>query len=185
MKKFARTITLFLAATILSISSGCFGEFALIRKLYTWNDNVVDSKIVKTLIFYVLTILPVYSIAGFIDVVILNLIEFWSGSNPMSMGPDEYEYQDLALDGKNYRIEATQNQFTITRLDGEPFVQKLRYDVESTTWMVSENGQAEMALIGMVEENGVQSVAVYNQSGEIASFVDPKELQLMSLTAMN
>ncbi|MBP8878130.1 MAG: DUF3332 family protein, partial [Flavobacteriales bacterium] len=99
MKIIRKTALLFAMSTLVITQTGCFGEFALVRKVYEWNDNLSDSKFVKTLVFYVLNIIPVYGIASFIDVVILNLIEFWSGSNPLSMNEGDYEMQMATMKG--------------------------------------------------------------------------------------
>jgi len=62
---------------------GCYGRFQLVRNLYTWNGKV-GNKWVNELVFLAMYILPVYALAGFVDVVILNTVEFWSGKNPMT-----------------------------------------------------------------------------------------------------
>lgn len=61
---------------------GCYGRFQLVRNLYSWNGKV-GNKWVNELVFLAMYIIPVYGIAGFVDVVILNTVEFWTGKNPM------------------------------------------------------------------------------------------------------
>ena len=61
---------------------GCYGRFQLVRSLYTWNGKV-GNKFVNELVFLAMYIIPVYAIAGFVDMVILNSVEFWTGKNPM------------------------------------------------------------------------------------------------------
>lgn len=75
---------------LISISSfaNCFGKFALVRKLYGFNDSInigsgFVAKLFKTLISYVLYL--VYALAGVVDFLIFNLIEFWTDSNPVSL----------------------------------------------------------------------------------------------------
>lgn len=63
---------------------GCYGKFALTKKLHKWNGTV-GNKFVNEAVFLVIgVILPVYGIAALIDGVILNSIEFWSGKNPVT-----------------------------------------------------------------------------------------------------
>lgn len=69
-------------ALVLGIQ-GCYGSFALTRKLWKWNGTM-GNKFVNELVFLVCNILPVYGIAGFLDAVIINSVEFWSGKNPMT-----------------------------------------------------------------------------------------------------
>ena len=70
-------------------TSGCFGSFPLTRKMYNWNKGVSSDKWVRELVFVATALLvPVYSVAGLIDVVILNSQEFWTGKSSVASGPD-------------------------------------------------------------------------------------------------
>ncbi len=86
-----RLLALVMAFSLGGVSTGCFGKFALTRKIYTINEGM-GSKFVQTIIFWVFIIIPVYEVASFLDFFILNLIEFWTGSNPMAV----VEHQDGA-----------------------------------------------------------------------------------------
>jgi hypothetical protein len=65
-------------------ATGCFGKFALTQKIWQFNKNISGNKFVQWLMFLVLVIVPVYGIGTLIDALIINSIEFWSGSNPVS-----------------------------------------------------------------------------------------------------
>ncbi|HEX7937713.1 MAG TPA: DUF3332 family protein [Gemmatimonadaceae bacterium] len=69
----------------LVLTSACFGSFNLSRKLWTFNRDVSKDKFVREIVFLGMNIIPVYGAVGFIDAVLLNTVEFWSGSNPVSM----------------------------------------------------------------------------------------------------
>ena len=84
MKK--RILTLGLAGLLLGGSlslQGCYGSFTLTKKLYNWNGTL-GNKWVKSIVFFVFNVVPAYPLCGFIDAVVLNLVEFWTGSNPMA-----------------------------------------------------------------------------------------------------
>lgn len=85
LSRFRRTAVLALTAGALVATSGCFGSFNLTRKLWGWNKGVSNEKFVRELVFLGLNVVPIYSIAGFIDVVVTNSIEFWTGKNPVDM----------------------------------------------------------------------------------------------------
>jgi hypothetical protein len=82
---FRRTVVLTLTAAAVLGSSGCFGSFNLTRKLYGFNKDVSKDKFVRELVFLGLNIVPIYGVAGFIDAVVANTVEFWTGENPISM----------------------------------------------------------------------------------------------------
>lgn len=65
--------------------SACFGSFNLTRKVYGFNASVSNEKFVRELVFLGMNIVPVYGAAGFIDAVVANTVEFWTGKNPIQM----------------------------------------------------------------------------------------------------
>jgi hypothetical protein len=76
-----------LAGVMLAGSLGCYGSFAAVRKVHEFNGNVTDVKFVHTLVMYAFVMVPVYSIATSVDVLILNPIEFWTDHNPLAAAP--------------------------------------------------------------------------------------------------
>lgn len=132
----------FLALLLLVSSSlsGCFGSFGLTKKIYNANKKV-GGKFVQTLVFYVFCIIPVYGVAGFLDVVLFNLIEFWSGSNPMAMKAGQSETQMAHIDGKLYEITATRNQFRMRQVEGPDAGKEalLTYNTSEEQWYLSDD----------------------------------------------
>ncbi|MBK8533234.1 MAG: DUF3332 domain-containing protein [Flavobacteriales bacterium] len=168
MKIIRKTALLFAMSTLVITQTGCFGEFALVRKVYEWNDNLSDSKFVKTLVFYVLNIIPVYGIASFIDVVILNLIEFWSGSNPLSMNEGDYEMQMATMKGDQFKMEATKDTFTTTQMTGEKAgeVRVMKFDRCDNTWKYTDSNVREAAIMTFVNGDADQ-IRVYTDNGSV------------------
>jgi hypothetical protein len=83
-----RIVSLALAGLLTSTAvgtAGCYGSFAVTKKLYDWNGGL-GNKFVKTLVFWGLIIIPAYELVTFGDFIIFNLIEFWTGSNPIGGG---------------------------------------------------------------------------------------------------
>lgn len=140
-----RILSLALAATILFSSSGCFGSFELTKKVWEFNDEVTDSKFVNTLIFYVMYIVPVYGLAVFGDVVIFNLIEFWSGDNPLGMAPGEVQEQNVCYEGNDYTLRASLNTLEVFDENGM-LVDRLTFEPETQTWY-KVNGEEKIALV--------------------------------------
>ncbi|MFI5232525.1 MAG: DUF3332 family protein [Gemmatimonadales bacterium] len=85
LSPFRRTAILTFTAVALMGTSGCFGSFNLTRKVYGFNKTASNDKFVRELLFLGLNIVPVYSVASLIDAVVINTIEFWSGTNPVNM----------------------------------------------------------------------------------------------------
>lgn len=78
----ALSVSLSLLVSSVAVT-GCYGKFALTKKVYDWNGGL-GNKFLKSIVFWALVIIPVYEVAGLADVVIFNLLEFWTGSNPIA-----------------------------------------------------------------------------------------------------
>lgn len=151
-----------LAALMFSLSltnTSCVGSFSLFNKVLDWNQNL-GNKFVNELVFLVFLIVPVYGIAGFIDIVVLNSIEFWTGSNPVAMKEGESETQLVkGDDGNNYSITASKNRFDVKQLDGNAAGREyaLVFDAEAAEWRFEEGAQ-EIKLASYNEETAEYSV---------------------------
>jgi hypothetical protein len=170
MRKIKKTAVIALFISTGFLMSNCFGSFELVRKVYDWNDGVSENKFVKTLLFYAMSFIPIYGIAVLVDVVILNLVEFWSGTNPLAMNEGESEEQLFAKNGTQYKMVATKNQFTVTTMSGSKTgdVERLRFDTENLTWYLEseENCLALMSFEGKDHEilrvhNSIQGDITY------------------------
>lgn len=99
-----------LSSTILFNS--CLGSFSAFNNLRDWNDGLTDSKFLDNLVFWVLNIVPVYGLFFLGDVIIFNVIEFWSGSNPIAMEEGDMERQIIEKDGNIFEMIATKKPHT-------------------------------------------------------------------------
>lgn len=64
------------------LTSGCTGSFQLTRKVYNFHRSQSD-KWMDEVLFLVVALVPVYSLASLADAVVFNSIEFWTGKNPV------------------------------------------------------------------------------------------------------
>lgn len=98
--------------------SGCFGSFKLTQAVWKFNKNVARDKWVQWLVFLVLVIVPVYGLATFVDALVINSIEFWTGSNPVSADGSPWEKEVLLADGtKAHMIAEDADTLRITHGD--------------------------------------------------------------------
>lgn len=117
------------------ITTSCIGSFSLTNKLLSWNKQV-GNKFVNELVFFAFWILPVYEVSCLADILVINSIEFWSGSNPVAKGTKVIDGNDgrylVDCDGKGYTI-TSENDGSVVRLD---------FDEEEQTWSVNADGQS-------------------------------------------
>lgn len=139
----SKLTALLLATTFLL--TGCFGEFALTRKVYQFHDDLAGDDFMGRFIKNILYWIPggiVYGFVGFIDSVILNTIEFWTGSNPLAMAEGEYEYQMAYNKGKMFKMMASKNKFVIEELGNEKNKLAFDYNEETKVWSMTKDGES-------------------------------------------
>ena len=140
MKKVFLSIAL---ASTLFLSS-CIGSFGLTNMYYDWN-NSISNKFVNELVFFATACLvPVYGVCIFVDGVVLNSIEFWTGSNPVAAKTDV-----INTENGQYIVKSDENGYTITK--GEETVQFIN---ENGTWFVV-NGEELVPMFTYTDENHV------------------------------
>lgn len=134
--------------------SSCMGSFKLIRGVYSWNESVTDSKVANNILFWAMFAIPVYQAVGILDLVLFNLIEFWTGSNPISMNDGEFEQKRVNVKGQDYILTASKNNFQIESCaTGEAI--NLLYTAENKTWNLLKDGTTQ-PLAKQLEENRVE-----------------------------
>lgn len=168
MKLIRKSAFILAMGSLIVSQSGCFGEFALVRKVYNFNQDVSSSKFVRSLLFWVMNIIPVYGVASFLDVIIFNLIEFWSGSNPLAMNEGDYEMQLVTYKGDEFKIEATKDTFTTTQLSGKKAgeVRVMKYDRCDNTWKYTDSNVQDMAVMTFLNGDADQ-MRVYTDNGPV------------------
>jgi hypothetical protein len=131
-----------LSMTILCTS--CLGSFSAFNSLRDWNDGLTGNKFLDQLVFWALNIVPVYGLFLFGDVILFNLLEFWTGSNPIAMADGESETQYANIKGTDVRMTASKNKFDIAILSGDNAGKEvnLLFVPEDKSWnAVGENGE--------------------------------------------
>ncbi|MGB3773782.1 MAG: DUF3332 domain-containing protein [Leeuwenhoekiella sp.] len=125
------------------LCNSCLGSFSAFNNLREWNDGATDSKFVDNLIFWGLNIIPVYGLFFLGDTIIFNVIEFWTGDNPVAMNEGESQTEVLAYKGNTYKMTATKNKFAITVIEGEKKGNSLDliYTPEDKSWNAEKDGE--------------------------------------------
>ncbi len=147
-----RTKTLLVCAMLSGsmLFSSCIGSFGLWNGLKSWNENI-GNKFVNEIVFLAFNIIPVYGVAYFADIIVLNSIEFWSGSNPVAaIGTEK------TVKGENgeYLVRTNEDGYTITKKGEENKPLNLVYNKEKRTWNAVTDGQS-FELVVMNEDGTV------------------------------
>lgn len=146
--------------------AGCFGKFMLTKKLYKWNSEVGD-KWMNSMVMWIFFIIPVYEVVGFVDFAILNVIEFYSGENPVKMTEGEQDIQFVEKNGKIYRIMASKNRFDVVEMNDDGTEKKISlvYEEEDKSWYV-ESESSERKKIAQVNADNSNILSLIHPDGQ-------------------
>jgi hypothetical protein len=148
--RFGKGIAMVLVAAVGALSAGCFGRFQLTRKVYDINQSI-DEKYVRSAATWIFVIVQVYTVAALIDLIVFNVMEFWTGENPVA-------------EAKLTKVYAHGNGRTVLTLsrDGSATVAVIeRYDGERlvSTLRVRDDGQGKVAAVETAAGRSVREVS--------------------------
>jgi len=150
MKKRILPVALVLTVAGSMLFTSCIGKFALTNKVLTWNKQV-GNKFVNELVFVAFWILPVYEVTALADLLVINSIEFWSGSNPVACGTKKIDTEHgtylVKCDGKGYDI--------IDQTSGQSV--RLDFLEDEQTWAVNVDGE-EVPFLTFIDDTHVKMI---------------------------
>ena len=166
--RFGKGIALVLVAAVGTLSAGCFGKFQLTRKVYDMNKSI-DDKYVRSAATWILVIVPVYEVAALLDLILFNVIEFWTGENPVAGAKVTRVYAEgtsktvLALSRDGSATVAV-----IERYEGERLVSTLRVRDDGAgkvTAVETAAGKEVREVVAAAASDGSVDVTVATASG--------------------
>ncbi|HPM77376.1 MAG TPA: DUF3332 family protein [bacterium] len=158
MKLSFRLLAALLVLTTFGLfTASCMGSFALTFKLYNWNKTL-GNKWIASLVLAIFVILPVYGIAALIDWIILNVIEFYSGQNPLAAG--ENATVVTQLDGKDATLtfhagEGVNFDLTAPAADGTIKTMTVRTKGDKVFAQVEQAGKQANLIAAPTEDGGL------------------------------
>ncbi len=170
-RRFVQIISTMLIAIMLITAFGCYGSFQLINKVYKFNGSL-GNKWVNELGFLVMNIIPVYGVAGAVDAIILNTIEFWTGSNPMASNDGSKTFT-LPEGSVTYNGQDQSYTFKQT-IDGKDKIVRLT-TTDGITTATDENG----TVLAKTERSVNGGVTVFDASGHVVSTLTQAQVESM------
>jgi hypothetical protein len=128
--------------------AGCFGGFRLTTTVWEFNRDVSDSIVVQEVVFLAFVIVPVYGATTFIDAIILNTIEAFTGENPIG-AVDSEDGTEVAIDGHPRRLRRAARNLVLEDGNGKVATAEFTADggmvVESADGARAEIAAADLA----------------------------------------
>ncbi len=152
MKKIKLYLAIVLIAVFSLTQTGCIGSFTLTKKVLDFNRDMGD-KFIEEAVFIAFLIIPVYEVSTIVDAFILNLLEFWTGDNPLGY---------INENGDKIDVTKSDNSYTLHNLTTDEHL-LVYVDLESNTVYAEINNK----ILKLVEYNTVTNEAlVFLPKGE-------------------
>lgn len=143
-KKSLKVAALLLCGTMLA--SSCIGSFSLFNNYEKWQCSMTDNKFVNGIVGFFLQPI-VGGVCLFVDALVLNTIEFWTGDNPVAAG----QVQKMkGSDGVLYTITTLKDGYEVKSPDGK--VVLFNHDAETDSWTMTRDGVTLPVDLAMVKE---------------------------------
>ena len=183
MKKISLKVATCLLAGCFLLSSCYVGKFALFNKYVSWQTNMTNNKYVNAIVGFIIGPI-VGGVCMFADVLVLNSIEFWSGSNPIASNIGTTK-QVMGKDGRYYAVTTLKNGYEVKAPTGE--ITNFIHNDENDSWSVEQNGVIK-ELFRFNADGSIQA----NVNGETKNFTlnevgvyDARMASCSSFFAMN
>ena len=173
MKKTKLKIVTALVGGSLLLSS-CIGSFGLWSNLKDWNQGI-GNKFVNEVVFLAFHIVPIYEVAYLADILVLNSIEFWSGSNPVA---ELGSIRTIHGEKGTYAIRTNEDGYTITKEGDEGKELNLVYNAEKRTWNAAAEGHS-FELIRMNEDG---TISYQQPDGSLKTIVPNAQAEAIART---
>lgn len=146
MKKIKVSVAALLVGASAMLMSSCIGSFSMFNKVLSWNSKATNNKFVNELIFVGLYIVPVYEVSLFLDGILFNSLEFWTGKSPIAGA-------ETTVKGSKgeYHVKATSTGYHVELLGSNASADFL-FDEATKTWTLNENGKST-TLVQFVDDN--------------------------------
>lgn len=139
MKKISLKVATCLLAGSFLFSSCFVGKYGLWNKFINWQNHMTSNKFVNAIVGLILVPI-VGSICTLADILVLNTIEFWSGSNPVQANIGKTQ-QVIGEDGRCYAVTTLKDGYEVKAPNGD--VTYFRHNAENDSWSVEQNGVSQ------------------------------------------
>lgn len=172
-KKWCQGIALTLLVAMSPVFTGCYGYFPLTKAVYRYNGEVTYHKVLRSLLFWGLVIIPVYGVSMLADALIFNLIEYWTG-NVLHVSVDTSdEDSKITLrpldDGKGAELVVLRDNEMVSQLK---FIK-----VSDTTFEVYDDNNKLSGMVIQTPEGDLQFTDI---QGKLIQTIKAEEIKSLS-----
>lgn len=175
------------AATVLlgvmTMSTACYGPFALTKNVYHWNSTVKGSdpsneRWMKEFVFFGMLVVPVYMFSALLDTFIFNSMHFWTGESPIKASDIGSDGAKVTTLGETTIRWSPSNDSATVTYERRGMIEHRATIMASASGyrLIDENGQT----LSEAEYTDDGSVRLLNGNGQVVQQWSERQLQSMA-----
>jgi hypothetical protein len=180
VKKIQKKLVISLLIISVFLTGNCFGKFSLVRKIYEINSDITLGQqgkmggVIKSIFMILFLILPVYSISSFVDIILFNVIEFWTDKNPLALNEKANE-ELVSNNGTSITKKITGNRMDLVIKNNEKIETIVLYKDKPGKFYTEKKNQIEEIKLNSMEF-GLVSILSMDTSNESKKQIVPTQL---------
>jgi hypothetical protein len=180
VKKVQKKLVISLLILSIFLTGNCFGKFSLVRKIYEINSDITLGQqgkmggVIKSIFMILFLILPVYSISAFVDVILFNVIEFWTDKNPLALN-DKINEELVSNNGTSITKKINGNRMDLVVKNNEKIETIILFKDKPGKFYTEKRNQIEEIKLNSMEF-GLVSILSMDTSNESKKQMIPTQL---------
>jgi hypothetical protein len=180
VKKVQNKLLVSLLILSVFLIGNCFGKFSLVRKIYEINSDITFGQqgkmggVIKSIFMIIFLILPVYSISSFVDIILFNVIEFWTDKNPLAINEKANE-ELVSTNGISITKKINGNRMDLIVKNNEKIETIILFKDKPGKFYIEKKNQKEEIKLNSMEFGSV-SILSMDTSNESKKNIVPTQL---------
>ena len=192
VKKVQKKLIISLLILSVFLTGNCFGKFSLVRKFYDITSDITFGQqgkmggLIKSIFMIIFLFIPVYGISAFVDIILFNLIEFWTDKNPLAINEKANE-ELVSNNGTSITKKINGNRMDLIVKNNEKIETIILFKDKPGKFYIEKKNQIEEIKLNSMEFGSV-SILSMDTSNESKKNIVPtqllEEVQSKHLSAM-
>ncbi len=180
VKKVQKKLIISLLILSVFLTGNCFGKFSLVRKIYDINSDITFGQqgkmggLIKSIFMIIFLFIPVYGISAFVDIILFNLIEFWTDKNPLAINEKANE-ELVSNNGTSITKKINGNRMDLIVKNNEKIETIILFKDKPGKFYIEKKNQIEEIKLNSMEFGSV-SILSMDTSNESKKNIVPTQL---------
>jgi len=179
VKKVQKKLIISLLIISVFLTGNCFGKFSLVRKIYDINSDITFGQqgkmggVIKSIFMIIFLFISVYGISSFVDIILFNVIEFWTDKNPLAIN-EKVNQELVSNNGTSITKKINGNRMDLIVKNNEKIETIILFKDKPGKFYIEKKSQIEEIKLNSMEFGSV-SILSMDTSNESKKNIVPTQ----------